>query len=448
MRLGEILNLVWVNLMENKFKVLLTSLGIIVGAATIVLVIAIGQGGKQDVQEQFKNLSAGTVEVKYQPNLVTGGMGGMGFAGSGGMGAPSGGGFGGAGGAGGAMGGSGGRNASGSRGGNAPANSMFSANLGEDDVEEIALFVPNITSISITASGSYSINGGILEQETTSTVAGVQPAYAGITNLQLLLGEFITEDNLQNADKVAVLGRTVAEETFGSVMEAYDNTISIDGRSYAVIGVLDSMGTVASGLSPDTTIYIPYTAAQKYVMGSRINPSISVVAKDVKYVEGVIEDIHTVLAALHPGVNYTISDAGVSMEAATKSASTLSLLLIAVASIVFIVGGIGIMNVMFVSIKERTREIGILKALGCSKTDILIEFLLEANLMSTFGGVMGIISSIFLMPLMKYTGVRAEPTVEGWTLALAFAIITGTVFGFYPALKAASLKPIEALNYE
>lgn len=445
MRLGEILNLVWVNLLENKFKVLLTSLGIIVGAATIVLVIAIGQGGKQDVQEQFKNLSAGTVEVKYQANLSTAGMGGMGFTGAP-TGAPTGGGFGGAGAMGGGSGGN--RSTSNSRGSNTPTNNMFSANLSEDDVEEISLFVPNITSISISASGSYAIYGGILEEETTATVAGVQPSYAGITNLKLMLGEFLSDDNLQNADKVAVLGRTIAEETFGSVMEAYDNTISIDGRSYAVVGVLDSMGTVASGLSPDSAIYIPYTTAQKYVMGLRINPSISVVAKDVKYVEGVIEDIRTVLTALHPGVTYTISDAGVSMEAATKSANTLSLLLIAVASIVFVVGGIGIMNVMFVSIKERTREIGILKALGCSKTDILIEFLLEANLMSTFGGVMGVILSIFLMPLMKYTGVRVESTVEGWTLALAFAIITGTVFGFYPALKAASLKPIEALNYE
>ncbi len=450
MRLSEILNLVWVNILENKFKVLLTSLGIIVGAATIVLVIAIGQGGKLDVQEQFKNLNAGTVEVKYQPNL-TAGMGGimMGNAAPPGGGAPPSGGFAGSGGR--TMGsgtGSSGSRSSSSRGSNIPVNNMFSATLSEDDVEEIALFVPNITAVSISASGSYSIEGGILEESTTATVAGVQPTYAGITNLQVLVGEFITEENIKNADKVAVLGRTLAEDTFGSVIEAYDSVISVDGRSYTVIGVLDSMGTVASGISPDSAIYIPYTTAKKYVMGRGINPSISVVARDVKYVDGVIEDIGIVLDSLHPGVTYTVSDAGTSMEAATKSANTLSLLLIAVASIVFIVGGIGIMNVMFVSIKERTREIGILKALGCSKTDILIEFLLEANLMSTFGGLLGVVVSIFLMPLMQYTGVRVEATVKGWVLALAFAIITGTVFGFYPALKAASLKPIEALNYE
>jgi putative ABC transport system permease protein len=127
---------------------------------------------------------------------------------------------------------------------------------------------------------------------------------------------------------------------------------------------------------------------------------------------------------------------------------TLSLLLIAVASIVFIVGGIGIMNVLFVSVQERTREIGILKAIGCSKRDILLEFLLEANVISTFGGLVGGALSGGIEPLVTYTGMRLEPSMYGAVLALVFAIFTGTVFGFYPALKASKLVPIEALNQE
>ena len=160
-------------------------------------------------------------------------------------------------------------------------------------------------------------------------------------------------------------------------------------------------------------------------------------------------DINTILTQNYPNVTFTVSDAGGKMEAATESATTLSLLLIAVASIVFIVGGIGIMNVLFVSVKERTKEIGILKALGCSKKDILMEFLFEANFISTFGGIIGAVIGSFLIPTITYvTGMRVEPSTLGDALALIFAVLTGTVFGFYPAYKASSLIPIEALNQE
>ena len=159
-------------------------------------------------------------------------------------------------------------------------------------------------------------------------------------------------------------------------------------------------------------------------------------------------DLDITLTDIHPGVTYTITDAGSSMEAATQSANTMSLLLIAVASIVFIVGGIGIMNVLFVSVQERTREIGILKALGCSRGNILLEFLMESNMISTFGGVVGVVIGSALMPVLSRFDMRVEASAAGVVMALVFAILTGTLFGFYPAAKAAALKPIEALNHE
>ncbi len=454
MRLTEILRLVWINIMENKFKVLLTSLGIIVGAATIVLVIAIGQGSKADVADQFKNLSAGAIEVRYQASMQ--GMENQGGPGSGMPGGfPGGfpgGGMSGGGNRGGMPGGVSGGSRSGSRSmmGSpfAGVRSNVDATLTYEDVDEIALFVPDITTATISASGSYGVLGYDMEEEEDYTVVGVYAAYAQVTNLELSLGDFIAGEDTEDLSRVCVLGSRVCEEIFGTAALAYNSVLTIDGRDYTIIGVLDSMGTVSSGISPDSAVYLPYTTAEKYLFGSAIQPTITVLAEDVAHVPQVMENLEITLSDIHPGVTYTITDAGSSMEAATKSANTMSLLLVAIASIVFIVGGIGIMNVLFVSVQERTREIGILKALGCSRGNILTEFLMESNMISTFGGVVGVAVGSALMPVLSRFQMQVEPSVGGVLMALVFAILTGTLFGFYPAAKAAALVPIEALNHE
>ena len=157
---------------------------------------------------------------------------------------------------------------------------------------------------------------------------------------------------------MCVLGATVAKEIFGSAYDAYDGTVYIDGRPYIVSGVLSEMGTVASGISPDTAIYVPYETGIKYITGTSISPTITVIAEDVNQVDTVMTDVESALKESYPNTTFTISDAGSKMEAASASNETLTLLLISMAVIVFIVGGIGIMNVLFVSIKERTNEIG------------------------------------------------------------------------------------------
>lgn len=455
MRLKEILGLVWINILENKFKVLLTSLGIIVGAATIILVIAIGKGGQQEVADQFKNLNAGAVEIRYQANQqgldLGGGM--PSFGGDfGGGGAPS---FGGGAPAGGSSARASGGGMPSFGGGNFGGGSAFggarsnvSSTLSYEDVEEIALFVPDITTVTISASGSYAVLAGEMEEESDYTVAGVYPAYAQVSNLSVSVGEFITEEENDGAEKVCVLGSRIAEDIFGSALSAYNSAVTIDGRDYTVVGVLQSMGTVSSGISPDSAIYVPYATGEKYLFGRDIDPVVTVLADQVSHVSAVMEDVELVLSDLHPGVTYTITDAGSSMEAATRSANTLAMLLIGVATIVFIVGGIGIMNVLFVSVKERTREIGILKALGCSRKDILMEFLMESNMISLFGGIVGVCVGLGLIPLLSIFEMNLISTPGGAALALVFAVVTGTLFGFYPAAKAAALRPIEALNHE
>ena len=178
-------------------------------------------------------------------------------------------------------------------------------------------------------------------------------------------------------------------------------------------------------------------------------PQIVAMADNIGHVQAAMKQMQGTLDyILEDGSAYMLEDAGSRIDAAMESARTMNVLLISVATIVFIVGGIGIMNVLFVSVKERTREIGILKALGSSKRDIMTQFLLESVIISLFGGLVGVGLSYACMPLMDYTDIPVLPSIDGQVIALLFAVVTGTLFGFYPAYKASRLKPIDALNYE
>ncbi len=457
MRISELFRTVFINILSNKSKCALTSLGIVVGSATIVLVIGIGQGGKLDVAEQFKNLNAGAVEVSagqsadtMMENMMGGPPGGGSMPDFTKMGGGSGqGGFPGMG----STGRSGRSGSSNRSGGGFPGMGSFSGlsrigavKLTEQDVEDISAVVPDIDAISIVADGEAAVDGGELEEETEMTVAGVMPDYSDISNLTLQYGSFFTEDDNEDKAKVCVLGYKTAQNIFGAAYLATGEFISIEGKNYEVLGVLSSMGNVVSGISPDEAIYLPYSTAAKYVFGSSISPKITAVASDVSCVEDVMANIETVLTQNYPDASFTVTDAGSEMQAAEKSAETLQTLLIAVASIVFIVGGIGIMNVLFVTVKERTAEIGLLKALGSKRSMILMEFLLEAAMIALFGGMIGVGAGYALIPAVELTGTRIVAVGFAGLLSLAFALVTGTVFGFYPAYKASMLTPIEALN--
>ena len=468
MKLSEILRLVWINLIQNKFKVVLTSIGIVVGAATIVMVIAIGRGGQMDVADQFKNLNAGAIDISYEQssdssssnsksssksglsgkssngNSESGNQGQDGFGGGQGMPQMQGGGEMQGGGMPGGFGGfmQGGKNSESSK------INQEKITLSEDDMDDLKTFLPGISDITISYTTKSDVDGGDLDDAESYTIAGVKSNYAGMSNLTMAAGSFIESSDETNKEKVCVLGYSVAKEIFGSVKDAYDSTIYIDDRAYVVNGVISEVGTVSSGISPDDSIFIPYGTGVKYIVGTDADPTITVIASDVDKVDTVMENIQSVLAENYPNAEFTITDAGSNMEAASESNNTLTTLLIAMAAIVFIVGGIGIMNVLFVSVKERTKEIGILKAIGCTKKDILIEFLLEACFISILGGILGVLLSFGITPVVEHFDVRVELSVFGAALAVVFAVFTGTVFGFYPALKASKLVPVEALNEE
>lgn len=480
MKLSEILRLVWINLIQNKFKVVLTSIGIVVGAATIVMVIAIGRGGQMDVADQFKNLNAGAIDISYEQSTDSSSSNSKGSSKSGLKNKSSGGnseskgnqrdpgGFGGGQGmpqmpggssggdsqgmpqmpGGGMQGGFGGFMAGGNNNNDSSKINQEKITLSEDDMDDLKTFLPGISDITISYTTKSEVDGGDLDEAESYTIAGVKNNYVSMSNLTMAAGSFIESSNETNNEKVCVLGHSVAKEIFGSVEDAYDSTIYIDNRAYVVNGVISEVGTVSSGISPDDSIFIPYSTGVKYIVGTDANPTITVIASDVDNVDNVMENIQSVLAENYPNAEFTITDAGSKMEAASESNNTLTTLLIAMAAIVFIVGGIGIMNVLFVSVKERTKEIGILKAIGCTKKDILIEFLLEACFISILGGILGVLLSFGITPIVEYFDVRVELSVAGAVLAVVFAIFTGTVFGFYPALKASKLVPVEALNEE
>lgn len=494
MKLSEICRLVWLNLSQNKFKVILTSIGIVVGSATIMMVIAIGKGGQLEVAEQFKNLNAGAIDISYEGGSgVSMGRGDRG-SNSGGSSSSSGRGgsaqggssqSGGAGGMGGgsmqmpSMGGAGMADMGGMGdmpqmeqgaggfgglgdlfGGMGGFNSIFGGDGGDnrmnqekvtltvDDMEDLAVLVPGISDSTISYSTTTSVEGGELESASYYTVAGVQDNYATMSNLVIEAGQFLTEENNEGKEKVCVLGHSVAVEIFGTASDAVDQEIYIDGRPYAVAGVIEEMGTVASGISPDSAIFVPYNTGVKYLVGEDISPTITVIAEDVNQIEKTISNVETVLADSYPNTTFTISDAGSKMDAANASNDTLQLLLVSMAVIVFIVGGIGIMNVLFVSVKERTNEIGILKAIGCSRKDILLEFLLEATCMSLVGAIIGVLLSLGITPVVEMLSVPVHLTVGGAVLSMVFGVLTGSVFGFYPAYKASRLVPVVALNAE
>ena len=282
------------------------------------------------------------------------------------------------------------------------------------------------------------------------TIVGVTEGYSEVSNLKFSMGDDFSIEDFEDGTNIAVIGNKLVEKYFSSADDALGKKITIDDNRYKIVGILEKNEDGLQGMNHDNTIYVPYTSMENNNMIDGMGiPQMVGKAKSLELVKRAMKEIKSSLDYyLNNGNLYVVEDAGSRIEAATESARTMKLLLVSVAVIVFIVGGIGIMNVLFVTIKERTKEIGVLKALGSSQKDIMLQFLLESISIGVFGGVVGIILSIGAMYFMSYTKLAVVSSIEGKVIALMFAVLTSLIFGLYPAYKASQLKPVEALSYE
>lgn len=395
MQLKQLIKLILTNISHNKTRTFLTTLGVIVGTATIFLVVAIGKGGEAQVNAQYSRLNVGTIMISAaQRGSVAD-----------------------------------------------PLTKNDAIKLSES--ENVAQAFPVLR-------GTGDIN--YVNYSSRSGYQAILPGFQESNHLTIEQGRALEEEDETKKNRVAVLGAELAYTlTNGNSSEIVGQSVSINSRKFEVIGVYKRVGDAGSQGSFDDSAFISYTVGEKYLLGARANPTIIVQAKGLDTVQAAIEDITIILNETHRiggASQFRIFDAGSRLAAAQETARTMSLLLLAVAVVVLIVSGIGIMNVMFVTVKERTKEIGTLKAIGAKRKEILSQFLIEAVIISLVGGVIGVIIGFATVPILSYFELPAVASANGVFLGLIFSVVTGVFFGFYPAWKAADLNPIEALRYE
>jgi hypothetical protein len=394
----------WASLIANKMRSILTMLGIIIGVAAVIALVSIGNGVKQDIQNSISSLGSNLLMVM--------------------PGAPR------------------------TPGVRPTAGSMKSLKVA--DYEAIAK-LDGVKAVSPMTNGAYVV---IYQNKNwTTSVSGVNANYLDVNNWTMKSGRFLSNKNIQNRERVAVIGKTVAKNLFGDE-DPVGAEIRVKNIPFRVIGVLNSKGSGAMGNDQDDMVIIPYTTAMERVDGIDYLRMLYVVAKDENGIDRLQSDIENLLRVRHGIKDTNLDDFNIQnmnsiMETMEETTGTLTLFLGAVAAISLVVGGIGIMNIMLVSVTERTREIGIRKALGATYFVIVTQFLIEAVVISLMGGLIGIALGIGASKLISLaSGMSTVISVPTIVLSFAFSMAIGLVFGIYPARKAAKLNPIDALHYE
>ena len=427
---SEVLRFALRGLAANKLRSSLTTLGILIGVGAVILLVAVGNGSSKQVQQNIERLGTNTLTVT--PSTSRGGGGARG--GGGGFARAFGGGAGGA----------GAQQQTGPR--------TQSHDLTVDDARAMAdaSAAPSVKSVSpvVDASSANATYGGT--SHAIQQFVGTYPTYIEASNDPIDRGTYFTDDDVLNARKVVVIGQTVNEALFGTV-DAVGRQITVDGVNFTVVGVLKAKGSSGFQDADDVAI-APLPAVQESLTGYGALNQIVVQAKTPKAVDAAQSEITDVLNQRHgiTGTNtadFQILNQATLQSAISSSSRTFTVLLGAVAAISLLVGGIGITNIMLVTVTERTREIGIRKAIGAPRGAILGQFLVEATVLSLLGGLLGVAAGVIGS---EFTIVGVKPVIVPGSivLALGVSIAIGLFFGSYPANRAAKLRPIEALRHE
>ncbi len=418
----------------NKLRSLLTTLGILIGVAAVIVLLSVGTGSSAAVKKRIAALGTNTLTV----NRSASGNGRAGSGGGGGGFAGGGGGFGG--------GGGGSSSTTGSRTSStdltlADSAALLTTAASKDGISDVA---PVVTASSVTA--AYT---GVTHS--VSSFVGSTPSYLTINDDTIAYGTSFTDNDYTDHDDVAVIGTTVADDLFGSASAAVGQTVQFNGKNFVVRGVLAAKGSTGF-TDQDDLVVAPLTSVQDEFTG--VGQSLSSIIVKIKSASSVTtaeNEIYTIMDARHDVTSttrdYTVQNPSSIVATATSATKTLTVLLGAVAAISLLVGGIGVMNIMLVTVTERTREIGIRKAIGAGRADIVVQFVAEAVLLTFAGAVAGVVVGLIGS---RFTIVGVVPVVAPWSVFLAFgvALAVGLFFGIYPANRAAALKPIDALRYE
>ena len=393
-------------LANNKLRGFLTMLGIIIGVASVITMLAIGQGSKRSIQAQISEMGSNMIMIHPGAD-VRGGV-------------------------------------------RQDASAMETLKLQDyEDIVDETRFVSAV-SPSVNSSGQalYGANNA------PTTVYGISPDYLEIRRYKVEDGDMFTEQDIQTAAKVCVVGKTVVDNLFPDGGNPVGKVIRFQKLPFRIVGVLESKGYNSMGMDQDDLILAPYTTIQKKVLAITHLQGITCSALKEEYTDQAIDEISEILRRNHKlkgsdDDDFTIRSQQELSTMLTSTTDMMTVLLAAVAGISLLVGGIGIMNIMYVSVTERTREIGLRMSIGAKGIDILAQFLIESILISVTGGLIGVVFGVGAALVVN--GVAHFPIyIQPWSVVLSFTVctVTGVFFGWYPAKKAAQLDPIEAIRYE
>jgi putative ABC transport system permease protein len=408
MSLWRTLKVAWEGLTLNKVRSFLTTLGVIIGVAAVIVMLAVSAGAEAEIAEQINSLGANLIVI--MPSFSRGGFG--------------------------------------------PGSSP-PPGLTYDDLTTLEQELTGINGVSAEQSTTQDIKGGSTTLEDISIV-GTTPSFTKVREYALAEGRFITNDDNDRTNKIVVLGYDIAQELFGSVSAAVGQSIKIDSTKFIVVGVMAQKGLVGN-TDYDERVYIPITVIFKKFTNMRFGGDtlrmVYVSAESRDTMDDVMAQLSSKLMKLYgttaesPGFSLTTQDSIIDAQASTTEA--FRNLLGWVAGISLVVGGIGIMNIMLVSVTERTREIGLRQAMGARPRDVLLQFLLEAVMLSLIGGIVGVLIGVGGSYAFNEMGtMRTEIVTASIPLAFGAAAAVGIFFGYYPATQAAQLDPIEALRRE